>query len=111
MAMRNKKIAGGSYKNYGGRKTKDYFFILVLLGFTVLTSERQGPDLTQERNKKQKLGLRGWTYMMSEIAVEREGKGKNTQELEAEKESYTCCQVAKCVVTQVTGREVYVLNR
>lgn len=49
--------------------------------------------------------------MMSEIAVEREGKGKNTQELEAEKESYTCCQVAKCVVPQVTGREVYVLNR
>ena len=35
---------------------------------------------------------------MSEIAVEREGRGKNTQALEAEKESYTCCQVAKCVV-------------
>lgn len=60
MAMRSKKIASGGYENDGGRKTKeDFFIILVLLGFTVLTTERQGPDLTQEGNKKQKLGLRG----------------------------------------------------
>lgn len=57
--MKSRKITLRSDENAGrGRTQEDFFITPVRLGFIALSTETKGPELTQERNKKQNLGLR-----------------------------------------------------
>lgn len=78
---------------------------------TTPISERQGPDLTQERNEKQKLGLRDWTHTICETAVEREVGRETFMRWKLEKKAMPVAKWLSVLCSQVTGRGVYESSR
>ena len=97
--MRRKKIAiGGYYSDGGGRTREDFFIILMFLGCNYSHLWKARP--WSEPGEKWKAEI-GFERLNSHYMWDCSGKGSgegNLHALEVGKESYACCQVAKCAM-------------